>query len=45
MNRLTTMMNNINIELLGEITVTISLIIVLLIIANTRIVDRWKSQV
>ena len=45
MNRLTTMMNSINIELIGEITITISLIIVLLIIANTRIVDRWKSQV
>jgi len=45
MNRLTTIMNSVNITLISEILIAISLIIALLIIGNPRIVDRWKNQV
>ena len=45
MNSLTTIMNSFNIELLSEILIGISLIIVTLIITKPRIVDRWKNQV
>ena len=44
MNYLTTIMNSFNIELLSEILIGVSLVVVL-IITKPRIVDRWKNQV